>query len=163
MSADRYDVIIIGSGAGGGTLAHRLAPSGKRILILERGEYLPRERENWSSEAVFAGERYKAHETWHDKDGKPFHPGIHYWVGGNTKMYGAVLMRLRERDFGIVRHADGISPAWPLSYQDFESDRRIPQIRPATNRLSRSSTATGPIAAQPSRWLTMSGPSWSLG
>jgi len=118
MSADRYDVIIIGSGAGGGTLAHRLAPSGKRILILERGDYLPRERENWSSEAVFAGERYKAHETWHDKDGKPFHPGIHYWVGGNTKMYGAVLLRLRERDFGVVPHADGISPAWPLSYQD---------------------------------------------
>ena len=119
MSADRYDVIIIGSGAGGGTLAHRLAPSGKRILILERGDYLPRETENWSTEAVFAGERYKARETWHDQEGKPFHPGIHYWVGGNTKMYGAVLLRLRERDFGIVQHADGVSPAWPLSYQDF--------------------------------------------
>lgn len=119
MSADRYDVIIIGSGAGGGTLAHRLAPSGKRILIVERGDYLPREQENWMSKAVFAGDRYKAHETWHDKEGKPFHPGIHYWVGGNTKMYGAVLFRLRERDFGVVRHADGISPAWPLSYQDF--------------------------------------------
>jgi choline dehydrogenase-like flavoprotein len=117
--ADRYDVIIIGSGAGGGTLAYRLAPSGKRILILERGEYLPRERENWSSKAVFASERYKARETWHDKDGRPFHPGTHYWVGGNTKMYGAVLLRLRERDFGTVRHADGVSPAWPLSYQDF--------------------------------------------
>jgi len=118
MSADRYDVIIIGSGAGGGTLAHRLAPSGKRILIVERGDYLPREQENWSSEAVFAGERYKAHETWHDQGGKPFHPGIHYWVGGNTKMYGAVLLRLRERDFGAVQHAEGVSPAWPLSYKD---------------------------------------------
>jgi choline dehydrogenase-like flavoprotein len=121
MNADRYDVIIIGSGAGGGTLAHRLAPSGKRILILERGNYLPREAENWSTEAVFAGDRYKARETWHDQDGKPFHPGIHYWVGGNTKMYGAVLLRLRERDFEAVQHADGISPAWPLSYQDFAS------------------------------------------
>ena len=110
--------IIIGSGAGGGTLAYRLAPSGKRILILERGDFLPREQENWSSEAVFGANRYKAPETWHDRDGKPFHPGIHYWVGGNTKMYGAVLLRLRERDFGAVRHADGVSPAWPLSYRD---------------------------------------------
>ena len=119
MSTDHYDIIIIGSGAGGGTLAYRLAPSGKRILILERGDYLPRERENWSSDAVFAQNRYKARETWHDQDGKPFHPGIHYWVGGNTKMYGAVLLRLRERDFGALPQADGISPAWPLSYRDF--------------------------------------------
>ena len=119
MSTERYDVIVIGSGAGGGTLAYRLAPSGKRILILERGDYLPRERENWSTEAVFAENRYKARETWHDQDGKPFQPGIHYWVGGNTKMYGAVLLRLRERDFGELPHVDGVSPAWPLSYQDF--------------------------------------------
>ena len=118
MSTDRYDVIIIGSGAGGGTLAYRLAPSSKRILILERGGYLPRERENWQTDAVFGEERYKARETWHDKDGRPFHPGIHYWVGGNTKMYGAVLLKLRERDFEAVRHADGLSPAWPLSYRD---------------------------------------------
>ena len=118
MSHDQYDVIIIGSGAGGGTLAHRLAPSGKRILILERGGFLPREPQNWSSEAVFGANRYKAPETWHDRDGKPFHPGIHYWVGGNTKMYGAVLLRLRERDFGVVHHADGVSPEWPLSYRD---------------------------------------------
>ena len=118
MSHDQYDVIIIGSGAGGGTLAHRLAPSGKRILILERGGFLPREPQNWSSEAVFGANRYKAPETWHDRDGKPFHPGIHYWVGGNTKMYGAVLLRLRERDFGVVHHADGMSPEWPLSYRD---------------------------------------------
>ena len=119
MSTDRYDVIIIGSGAGGGTLAYRLAPSGRRILIIERGGYLPRERENWNAEAVFGEERYKAVETWHDKDGRAFHPGIHYWVGGNTKMYGAVLLRMRERDFEMVRHADGVSPAWPLSYVDF--------------------------------------------
>jgi choline dehydrogenase-like flavoprotein len=115
MSHDHYDVIIIGSGAGGGTLAYRLAPSGKRILILERGDFLPREHENWSSASVFGANRYKAPETWHDRDGKPFHPGIHYWVGGNTKMYGAVLLRLRERDFGAVQHADGVSPQWPLS------------------------------------------------
>src|SRR5215831_14999371 len=98
--ADRYDVIIIGSGAGGGTLAHHLAPSGKRILLLERGGWLPREKENWSSEAVFVDNRYVSKEMWIDKNGKFFQPGIHYYVGGATKMYGAALYRLRKEDFG---------------------------------------------------------------
>ena len=115
---NHYDIVIIGTGAGGGTLAYRLAPSGKRILMLERGDYLPRGPENWDSRDVFVKGRYKAPEEWYDKDGRPFHPGAHYWVGGNTKMYGAILFRLRERDFGEVRHYDGISPAWPISYAD---------------------------------------------
>jgi len=119
MSEDRYDVIVIGTGAGGGTLAHALAPSGARILLLERGDFLPRERDNWNSEAVFVANKYKAQETWYDKHGKAFHPGIHYCVGGNTKFYGAVLLRMREGDFGEVRHEDGTSPRWPLSYADF--------------------------------------------
>src|SRR5918999_2558818 len=117
--ANDYDIIIIGTGAGGGTLAYRLAPSGKRILLLERGDYMRRETDNWDSKAVFVDAKYKTHETWYDKDGKPFHPGQHYYVGGQTKMYGAILFRLRERDFGEVRHHAGISPAWPLSYEDF--------------------------------------------
>jgi choline dehydrogenase-like flavoprotein len=113
-----YDLIIIGTGAGGGTVAYELAQTGKRILMIERGGYLPREPENWSSDAVFSDNRYKSHETWHDGNGDPFQPGIHYFVGGNTKFYGAVLLRMRERDFAEVRHRDGISPAWPLSYRD---------------------------------------------
>ena len=115
-----YDVIIIGTGAGGGTLAHDLAPSGKRILLLERGGWLPREKQNWSAEEVFVENRYVSKETWLDKDGAPFQPGIHYFVGGATKMYGAALYRLRERDFGALRHHDGISPAWPISYAELE-------------------------------------------
>src|SRR3954451_10062111 len=118
--SDHYDLIIIGSGAGGGTLAHRLAATGKRILLLERGDYLPRERENWEASAVFVQSKYVAKETWYGKDGRAFHPGIHYYVGGNTKMYGAALFRLRKEDFGEIRHHDGISPAWPLGYDDFE-------------------------------------------
>ena len=90
---DHYDVIIIGTGAGGATLAWKLAPSGKRILLLERGEFLPREQDNWDAGAVFVDAKYQAKEPWHDKDGKAFLPGIHYYVGGNTKFYGAVLMR----------------------------------------------------------------------
>ena len=117
---DHYDVIVIGSGAGGGTLVHRLAPSGKRILLLERGGYLPREPENWDSHEVFNKDRYLSGEQWFDKDGQPFHPHQQYFVGGNTKFYGAILFRLRERDFGEVRHHGGVSPAWPLSYTDLE-------------------------------------------
>ncbi len=113
-----YDVIIIGTGAGGGTLAYKLAPSDKKILILERGDFIPREKENWDTEEVFLKARYKAKETWLDKDGKAFHPGIHYNVGGNTKVYGAALLRMREADFGELQHHGGISPAWDLSYQD---------------------------------------------
>jgi choline dehydrogenase-like flavoprotein len=121
MASNHYDAVIIGSGPGGGTMAWRLAKTGKRILLLERGDYLPRERENWDTKAVFVDARYQAKETWYDSDGKSFHPGLHYFVGGNSKVYGAVLLRLRERDFDEIRHPDGISPAWPLKYGDFES------------------------------------------
>lgn len=119
MKAD-YDIIIIGTGAGGGTLVHQLAPSGKRILLIERGGFLPRERENWDANAVFRDGRYQAKETWYDKFDAPFSPYTHYWVGGNTKVYGAALLRMREFDFGEVRHYGGISPAWPISYADLE-------------------------------------------
>ena len=118
--AERYDVIIIGTGAGGGTLAHTLAPSGKRILLLERGDFLPRESENWEPDPVFIEGRYISEDTWYDADGKAFQPQVHYFVGGATKMYGAALYRLRPEDFGELKHVDGVSPAWPLSYDDFE-------------------------------------------
>jgi choline dehydrogenase-like flavoprotein len=117
---EHYDVIIIGTGAGGGTLAHKLAPSGKKILLLERGGYLPREPENWDGREVFRKERYLDDELWYDKDGTPYKPHQQYFVGGNTKFYGAILFRLRERDFGEVTHYGGTSPAWPISYDDLE-------------------------------------------
>ena len=116
----KYDIIIIGTGAGGGTLAAKLAPSGKNILILERGGYVPREKENWNTEDVFVKGRYKAKEPWIDANGKEFHPGIHYCVGGNTKFYGAALLRMREEDFGELSHYEGVSPAWPISYEDLK-------------------------------------------
>ena len=120
MSDSHYDVIIVGSGPGGGTMAWRLAKTGKRVLLLERGDYLPRERENWDSQAVFNEARYQAMETWYGADGRSFHPGLHYFVGGNSKVYGAVLLRLRERDFEEIQHPDGISPGWPVKYDVFE-------------------------------------------
>jgi choline dehydrogenase-like flavoprotein len=119
--ATRYDVIIIGTGAGGGTLAHRLAPSGKRILLLERGDYVPREQDNWSTRAVNLEGKYGTKEVWRTADGEPLHPHTNYWVGGNTKFYGAALFRMRREDFGELKHWGGMSPAWPIEYEDLES------------------------------------------
>lgn len=117
--SNHFDVIIIGTGAGGGTLAYKLAPSGKKILLLERGTFLPREKENWDSVEVFQKDRYHTDEVWLDKKHKRLRPGTGYWVGGNTKVYGAALFRLREGDFERVVHKGGISPEWPLKYRDF--------------------------------------------
>lgn len=114
----RYDVALIGTGAGGGTLAYALAPTGKKILILERGGILPREQENWDPREVFARTRYKTKEIWYDRQGRAFHPSTYYYVGGNTKVYGAALLRLRREDFEQIRHWGGISPAWPISSED---------------------------------------------
>jgi choline dehydrogenase-like flavoprotein len=115
-----FDVIIIGSGAGGGTLFHALAPTGKRVLLLERGAYVPREKDNWSTKAVNLEGKYNTRETWRDRDGKPLHPHTNYFVGGNTKFYGAALFRLRREDFGEIKHWGGVSPAWPISYEELE-------------------------------------------
>jgi len=121
MNTDKhYDVIVIGTGAGGGTLLHSLASTGKSILILERGDYVPREKANWDSRAVNVEGKYQTKEEWRDKNGKPLHPHTNYYVGGNTKFYGAALFRLRREDFGEIKHFGGISPAWPISYDELE-------------------------------------------
>jgi len=146
-----YDIAIIGSGAGGGTLAYALANSGKRVVILERGGYLPREKQNWDATAVFVDQRYHTEEMWTDKDDKPIRPGTGYYVGGNTKVWGGALMRLREGDFGEVTHFDGVSPAWPLSYTDF-----APYYTQAEDLYgvhgTRASDPTEPPAAGPYPW-----------
>jgi choline dehydrogenase-like flavoprotein len=114
------DVAVIGTGAGGGTLAYALKDSGAEILLLERGGFLPSEAENWSPAAVFGEQRYKTTERWRDGTGRSFRPGMHYFVGGNTKVYGAALPRLRCEDFSAYDHADGNSPAWPITYEELE-------------------------------------------
>ncbi|MBD2494649.1 GMC oxidoreductase [Nostoc sp. FACHB-280] len=119
MSNNHYDFIIIGTGAGGGTLAYKLAPSGKKILVLEQGTFLPREKNNWDTKQVLQKNYYRTSDIWYDQDNKPINPAAHYYVGGNTKFYGGALFRLRARDFEEVIHQGGISPAWPLKYQDF--------------------------------------------
>jgi choline dehydrogenase-like flavoprotein len=113
---ERFDIVIIGSGAGGGTVARELAASGARILLVERGGFVPQEPENWDPAAVWRQLRYRTTETWLDERGEPFLPYTHYNVGGNTKYWGSVLYRLRREDFGAIEHLDGTSPAWPIDY-----------------------------------------------
>jgi choline dehydrogenase-like flavoprotein len=120
MQTERFDIIIIGSGAGGGTIAHALAPSSARLLILERGDFVPQEEENWNPEAVWKQLRYRVRERWLDRQGREFQPYTHYCVGGNTKFWGSVLYRLRREDFQATPHVDGVSPAWPITYETLE-------------------------------------------
>jgi choline dehydrogenase-like flavoprotein len=116
MPTERYDITIIGTGAGGGTIAHALSDSGARILILERGDFVPQEDENWNPEAVWKHLRYQSAERWLDDRGQEFRPYTHYNVGGNTKFWGSVLYRLRREDFQAMDHMEGVSPAWPIDY-----------------------------------------------
>ena len=143
-----YDVIVIGSGAGGGTLARHLAPSGKRILLLERGGWLPREPQNWRAEDVFVDGRYITPDSWYYADLTPFQPQVHYYVGGATKLYGAALYRLRAEDFGELEHHDGISPAWPISYEDMEpyytKAERLYQVHGARGEDPTEPPSSGP-------------------
>ena len=148
MSAERYDVVIVGTGAGGGTLARHLAPSGKRILLLERGGWLAREPQNWQAHDVFVDNRYVSDDTWYDAKGTAFQPQIHYFVGGATKLYGAALYRLRKEDFGEIRHHDGISPAWPISYDELEPYYTLAEQRYEV-RGARGEDPTEPPASAP--------------
>jgi choline dehydrogenase-like flavoprotein len=115
-----YDLVVVGTGMGGGTLAYALRDSGLKILLVERGDYLPSEPENWSPDAVFNQKRYKPKEQWFDDSGHTFPPGVHYFVGGNTKVYGAALPRFRKGDFLDLEFEEGVSPAWPVTYEEFE-------------------------------------------
>lgn len=112
-----FDIVIIGTGTGGSTMAHKLSSTNKKILVLERGGFIPKEKQNWDPHEVVNNGRYRPNEQWYDKDDKPFKPFIHYNVGGNSKMYGAALFRFRESDFKAVEHYGGMSPAWPFGYE----------------------------------------------
>src|SRR5947207_2069186 len=147
-----FDCIIIGSGAGGGTLAYKLAPSGKRILLIERGPFVRREKENWNAHAVNVEGRYNTKELWRNVDGTELHPHTNYYVGGNTKFYGAALFRLREQDFGEIKHHGGVSPAWPISYDELEpyynEAERIYHVHGQVGEDQPSRTAAGRIRIQ---------------
>ncbi|HTT04089.1 MAG TPA: GMC family oxidoreductase [Steroidobacteraceae bacterium] len=153
MADGRYDLIVIGTGPGGASLAFRLAQSGRRILLLERGDYLPRTRANWDAQTVFVDAAYQAPELWYGRDGRSFRPGLHYYVGGNSKFYGAALLRMREADFGVIRHHDGLSPAWPLSYSDFEpyygQAERLFHVHGLRGEDSTEPPASGPFPYPP--------------
>lgn len=133
MSSSSPDIVIIGSGMGGATLAAGLAPTGARIVILERGQQIPDDAPARDPNRIFRNSAFLADETWLDETGARFAPGNYYQVGGNTKLYGAVLIRYRERDFGELQHAEGVSPAWPFSYDElapwYDAAERLYRVR----------------------------------
>ncbi|MPW23807.1 FAD-dependent oxidoreductase [Paraburkholderia sp. CNPSo 3157] len=114
------DVVIIGSGVGGSAVAYQLAGTGAKVLVIERGEHLPREMQNWDAEAVFGQLRYRTRDTWVNGQDQRYRPGQYYFVGGHTKFFGAAMFRFREADFEELRHEEGVSPAWPISYRELE-------------------------------------------
>lgn len=113
-----FDVVIIGSGMGGSTMAYALKDTGASILVLERGDFLPPEAQNWDVNEVSIKGRYRADETWFDEHGRPFNPRIYYNVGGNTKVYGAAMLRLRVQDFEGQTHENGQTVPWPITYAE---------------------------------------------
>ncbi|MCP9848556.1 GMC oxidoreductase [Cyanobium sp. Morenito 9A2] len=113
-----YDLIVIGTGAGGGTLAGALAECGKSVLVLERGGAMDLSDQNVADVELVRNSRYHPGEQWFGTDGDPFPPQMIYALGGNSKIWGGVLERLREQDFAPQRHLDGSSPGWELSYAD---------------------------------------------
>ena len=152
MRHERYDIVIIGSGAGGGTMVHALASTPARILLLERGEVVPREDANWSPTAVWKDFRYRVKESWVDERGRAFRPYTHYCVGGNTKFWGSVLYRLRPEDFEAVEHADGVSPAWPIGYEAlapyYDRAERLYQVR-GSHGADPTEAPRGPFPHEP--------------
>ncbi|MFT4148910.1 MAG: GMC family oxidoreductase [Paracoccaceae bacterium] len=118
MQTVKADIVIIGSGVGGATVAHQLAGSGAKILILERGDFLPNEPQNSDADAIFGQLRYKTRDEWFRPDGGRFRPGQYYYVGGHTKFYGTAMFRFRESDFERFEIDGAISPAWPIRYSD---------------------------------------------
>ena len=135
MRTEGFDVVIIGSGAGGGTMAYALSASGARILVLERGDVVPREADNWSPDAVWKQRKYQTTERWLDEHNREFLPYTHYCIGGNTKFWGSVLFRLRREDFQALAHPGGVSPEWPIDYETlapfYERAERLYQVHGA--------------------------------
>ncbi|KQV64391.1 GMC family oxidoreductase [Rhizobium sp. Root1220] len=114
------DIVIVGSGVGGSTVAAGLAATGAEILILEAGDFIQDRPENRDQRAIFQRGHFRPKETWYEPSGQGFNPGNYYNVGGNSKFYGAVLSRYRKEDFGEIRHLEGVSPAWPFPYDVLE-------------------------------------------
>ena len=146
------DVIIIGSGIGGSTMAAALAPTGKQILILERGDHLKPSAQDRSDTAIFADGYFRPKEEWLDGEGKSFNPGNYYYVGGNSKFYGAVLIRYRREDFSPLAHMGGTTPGWPITYEDLE------QSYGQAEKLYEVRGQTGQDPTEPPRSSTYSHP-----
>ena len=115
------DVVIIGSGMGGASFAAGLASTGVRIVIVERGQQLADSPDTRDDAAIFRRGVFRPKEIWLDGKSQGFNPGNYYYVGGNTKFYGAVLIRYRAQDFAPIQYAEGATPGWPFAYEELEA------------------------------------------
>lgn len=135
-----YDIVIVGSGIGGASILSALVDTGASILLLERGAQLPDTADARDAEAVFVEQSFKSDEQWRDANGKLFSPGNYYYLGGNSKFYGAVMLRYRERDFSDLKFTTGVSPGWPFSYAElapfYEAAETLYQVRGTTGEDS---------------------------
>ncbi len=147
-----YDIAIIGSGMGGSAVAYGLRASGARILLIERGDFIPAEAANWDPDAVAGAGRYACDDTWYDRSGQPFRPRAYYAVGGNTKVYGAAMLRYRAQDFEGVEHHAGRSERWPIRYADlapyYDQAERLLGVRGAAGE-DPTEPPRGPFALPP--------------
>ncbi|GHC45755.1 GMC oxidoreductase [Roseibacillus persicicus] len=115
------EFLVIGSGPGGTSAALKLVAAGRQVLMIEQGDFLPKEKENRDSREVYGETRYRTQERWRDQEGETFQPWMHFHVGGNAKLYGSAHFRFRKADFEELEYPDGLSPAWPLAYEDYAS------------------------------------------
>ncbi len=152
------DVIIIGSGIGGATMAAALSSSGRRVLVLEKGDHLRPSVHDRDAHAIFAKGHYRPDEQWLDGQGRAFNPGNYYNVGGNSKFFGAVFLRFRAQDFEPIRHMGGTTPGWPITYDELEpfygEAERLYQVRgqageDPTDPPRSTDFAHGPVPDEP--------------
>jgi choline dehydrogenase-like flavoprotein len=150
---NHYDVILIGSGAGGGTLLGALSAAGHSVLLLERGGVMPLEDQNLSEADLFRKDRYHPEEKWFGTDGDPFSPQMVHAIGGNTKIWGGVLERMREQEFSGVKLQEGPSPDWELRYADlepwYERGEEIYRVHGVAGADPTAPARTGPYPAAP--------------
>ena len=111
-----WDVIVIGAGMGGSAFVSRFVGSGMHVLVLERGNFVRPEKENWDPVEVFERGRYESDIEWKTAEGRKFHPRVYFNVGGSSKFFGGTAFRFRESDFKERELSDGRTPAWPISY-----------------------------------------------
>jgi choline dehydrogenase-like flavoprotein len=111
-----FDVVIVGSGAGGSAAAYSLVRAGLRVALVEKGVRLPRDGSTLDVQRVVHDGEFRSHEEWRDRHGRALVPEEYFNLGGKTKWYGAALARFRPAEFGPDEKHE--CRGWPIGYGD---------------------------------------------